>query len=215
MSEEWQKPGPWLTCPRREDQHHSPLFLSSLQDTEIINTAILTGRTVAIPVKVIAIEVTGLVLDVSALVECESDNEDIIKVGFLKEGAVEEGFRPLEEQHLKPESKWLILLILEDCTRPTLLWASTHPAPPLVQTDSFSAAPAVFIPAPVGNLVFFSPTLGMSPAKGTSCMNMAGQKGKGSVDNLNSIQQVLIEPWYVTEQGRGESGRGWGALGQE
>lgn len=62
-------------------------LLSSLQDTEIINTAILTGRTVAIPVKVIAIEVTGLVLDVSALVECESDNEDIIKVGFLEVGA--------------------------------------------------------------------------------------------------------------------------------
>lgn len=57
-----------------------------LQDTEIINTAILTGRTVAIPVKVIAIEVTGIVLDVSALVECESDNEDIIKVGFLEAG---------------------------------------------------------------------------------------------------------------------------------
>lgn len=40
----------------------------------------------AIPVKVIAIEVTGLVLDVSALVECESDNEDIIKVGVLEMG---------------------------------------------------------------------------------------------------------------------------------
>ena len=40
----------------------------------------------AIPVKVIAIEVTGLVLDVSALVECESDNEDIIKVSFLEVG---------------------------------------------------------------------------------------------------------------------------------
>lgn len=64
----------------------------SLQDTEIINTAILTGRTVAIPVKVIAIEVTGLVLDVSALVECESDNEDIIKVGFLETGTL--GRRP-------------------------------------------------------------------------------------------------------------------------
>lgn len=56
------------------------------QDTEIINTAILTGRTVAIPVKVLAIEVTGLILDVSALVECESDNEDIIKVSFLEVG---------------------------------------------------------------------------------------------------------------------------------
>lgn len=49
----------------------------------------------AIPVKVIAIEVTGLVLDVSALVECESDNEDIIKVGFLEMGAPwEKDLRP-------------------------------------------------------------------------------------------------------------------------
>lgn len=46
----------------------------------------------AIPVKVIAIEVTGLVLDVSALVECESDNEDIIKVSFLEVGPL--GGRP-------------------------------------------------------------------------------------------------------------------------
>uniref|UniRef100_A0A8C9KUI5 Transmembrane protein 132E n=1 Tax=Panthera tigris altaica TaxID=74533 RepID=A0A8C9KUI5_PANTA len=65
-----------LTVIQRDVQAILPLAM----DTEIINTAILTGRTVAIPVKVIAIEVTGLVLDVSALVECESDNEDIIKV---------------------------------------------------------------------------------------------------------------------------------------
>nr|XP_024649681.1 transmembrane protein 132E isoform X2 [Macaca nemestrina] len=65
-----------LTVIQRDVQAILPLAM----DTEIINTAILTGRTVAIPVKVIAIEVNGLVLDVSALVECESDNEDIIKV---------------------------------------------------------------------------------------------------------------------------------------
>jgi len=53
----------------------------SAQDTEIINTAILTGRTVAIPVKVIAIELSGVIVDVSAMVECKSNNEDIIKVG--------------------------------------------------------------------------------------------------------------------------------------
>lgn len=41
----------------------------------------------AIPVKVIAIEVSGLVLDVSALVECQSDNEDIIKVGLWERRA--------------------------------------------------------------------------------------------------------------------------------
>ncbi|KAM8999170.1 transmembrane protein 132E isoform X2 [Sarcophilus harrisii] len=65
-----------LTVIQRDVQAILPLAM----DTEIINTAILTGRTVAIPVKVIAIEVTGVVLDVSALVECESNNEDIIKV---------------------------------------------------------------------------------------------------------------------------------------
>lgn len=83
-----QEPGPSLVCPRTEEDHKQspPPCFSSLQDTEIINTAILTGRTVAIPVKVIAIEVNGLVLDVSALVECESDNEDIIKVGILEVG---------------------------------------------------------------------------------------------------------------------------------
>ncbi|XP_074045052.1 transmembrane protein 132E [Macrotis lagotis] len=65
-----------LTVIQRDVQAILPLAM----DTEIINTAILTGRTVAIPVKVIAIEVTGQVLDVSSLVECESNNEDIIKV---------------------------------------------------------------------------------------------------------------------------------------
>lgn len=56
-------------------------FVPHPQDTEIINTAILTGRTVAIPVKVIAIELSGVIVDVSAMVECKSNNEDIIKVG--------------------------------------------------------------------------------------------------------------------------------------
>lgn len=82
-----------MSCKSRGPQ--SPLLSRAPpfpQDTEIINTAILTGRTVAIPVKVIAVEVTGLVLDVSALAECESDNEDIIKVGFLEVGPL--GKRP-------------------------------------------------------------------------------------------------------------------------
>nr|XP_060612866.1 transmembrane protein 132E [Anolis sagrei ordinatus] len=55
-------------------------ILPLAMDTEIINTAILTGRTVAIPVKVIAIEVTGVILDISGSVRCKSGNEDIIKV---------------------------------------------------------------------------------------------------------------------------------------
>uniref|UniRef100_A0A8D0HSV0 Transmembrane protein 132E n=1 Tax=Sphenodon punctatus TaxID=8508 RepID=A0A8D0HSV0_SPHPU len=65
-----------LTVIQRDIRAILPLAM----DTEIINTAILTGRTVAIPVKVIAIEMTGAITDVSAMVECKSSNEDIIKV---------------------------------------------------------------------------------------------------------------------------------------
>uniref|UniRef100_A0A8C4Y6Z6 Transmembrane protein 132E n=1 Tax=Gopherus evgoodei TaxID=1825980 RepID=A0A8C4Y6Z6_9SAUR len=65
-----------LTVIQRDIRAIVPLAM----DTEIINTAILTGRTVAIPVKVIAIEMTGVITDVSAMVECKSNNEDIIKV---------------------------------------------------------------------------------------------------------------------------------------
>lgn len=72
--------------PRLDQESRLPsndclLCTFSPQDTEIINTAILTGRTVAIPVKVIAIELSGVIVDVSAMVECKSNNEDIIKVG--------------------------------------------------------------------------------------------------------------------------------------
>uniref|UniRef100_K7F7W0 Transmembrane protein 132E n=1 Tax=Pelodiscus sinensis TaxID=13735 RepID=K7F7W0_PELSI len=65
-----------LTVIQRDIRAIVPLAM----DTEIINTAMLTGRTVAIPVKVIAIETSGVITDVSAMVECKSHNEDIIKV---------------------------------------------------------------------------------------------------------------------------------------
>uniref|UniRef100_A0AAY5EXR5 Transmembrane protein 132E n=1 Tax=Electrophorus electricus TaxID=8005 RepID=A0AAY5EXR5_ELEEL len=55
-------------------------IISLSMDTEIINTAVLTGRTVAIPVKVVSIELNGAVTDISSFVECKSSNEDIIKV---------------------------------------------------------------------------------------------------------------------------------------
>ncbi|XP_055056498.2 transmembrane protein 132E isoform X2 [Misgurnus anguillicaudatus] len=51
-------------------------------DTEIINTAVLTGRTVAIPVKVVSIEMNGAVTDVSSFVQCKSFNEEIVKVSM-------------------------------------------------------------------------------------------------------------------------------------
>ncbi|XP_008330994.1 transmembrane protein 132E isoform X3 [Cynoglossus semilaevis] len=67
-----------LTVVQRDIQAIIPLAM----DTEIINTAILTGRTVAIPVKMVSIEMNGAVTDVSASVQCKSSNEDIVKVSM-------------------------------------------------------------------------------------------------------------------------------------
>ncbi|TMS08305.1 Transmembrane protein 132C, partial [Larimichthys crocea] len=49
-------------------------------DTEILNTAVLTGRTVAVPVKVVTIGTDGAVSDVTESVECKSTDEQVIKV---------------------------------------------------------------------------------------------------------------------------------------
>ncbi|KAL0979473.1 hypothetical protein UPYG_G00185520 [Umbra pygmaea] len=49
-------------------------------DTEILNTAVLTGKTVAVPVKVVTIGADGAVSDVSEAVDCHSTDEDVVKV---------------------------------------------------------------------------------------------------------------------------------------
>ncbi|XP_044296880.1 transmembrane protein 132B [Varanus komodoensis] len=49
-------------------------------DTEVLNTAILTGKPVSVPVKVVAVEEDGSVRDVSGSTECSSADEEIIKV---------------------------------------------------------------------------------------------------------------------------------------
>ncbi|XP_068767281.1 transmembrane protein 132B isoform X4 [Struthio camelus] len=49
-------------------------------DTEVLNTAILTGKTVSVPVKVVAVQEDGAVVDVSESTECKSADEDVIKV---------------------------------------------------------------------------------------------------------------------------------------
>lgn len=51
-----------------------------MQDTEILNTAILTGKTVAVPIKVVSIEENSAVTDISESVECKSSDEDVVKV---------------------------------------------------------------------------------------------------------------------------------------
>ncbi|XP_069038285.1 transmembrane protein 132C [Lepisosteus oculatus] len=49
-------------------------------DTEILNTAVLTGKTVAVPVKVVSVGEDSAVTDVSESVECHSADEDVVKV---------------------------------------------------------------------------------------------------------------------------------------
>ncbi|XP_055987402.1 transmembrane protein 132B-like [Sorex fumeus] len=49
-------------------------------DTELLNTAVLTGRPVAVPVQVVAVEEDGAVVRVTGDVECKSADEDIVKV---------------------------------------------------------------------------------------------------------------------------------------
>ncbi|KAM5239105.1 transmembrane protein 132B isoform 2-T2 [Ctenodactylus gundi] len=50
------------------------------QDTEVLNTAILTGKPVSVPVKVVGVQEDGSVVDVSESVECRSADEDVVKV---------------------------------------------------------------------------------------------------------------------------------------
>ncbi|XP_070295553.1 transmembrane protein 132D-like [Salvelinus sp. IW2-2015] len=49
-------------------------------NTEILNTAVLTGRTVAVPVKVVTVGTDGTVTDVTESVECRSTDEEVVKV---------------------------------------------------------------------------------------------------------------------------------------
>lgn len=49
------------------------------QEAEILNTAILTGETVAVPVKVVSVEEDGTVTDLLTSVQCSSSDEDVIK----------------------------------------------------------------------------------------------------------------------------------------
>ena len=64
--------------------HLLPVCLSLSQDSEILNTAILTGRTVALPVKVVTVGTDGSVTDVTESVECKSTDEEVVKVGLRR-----------------------------------------------------------------------------------------------------------------------------------
>ncbi|KFO23501.1 Transmembrane protein 132B [Fukomys damarensis] len=50
------------------------------EDTEVLNTAILTGKPVTVPVKVVGVQEDGSVVHVVEAVECRSADEDVVKV---------------------------------------------------------------------------------------------------------------------------------------
>ncbi|XP_030592745.1 transmembrane protein 132D [Archocentrus centrarchus] len=51
-----------------------------VMDTEILNTAVLTGKKVVMPVRTVAVEEDGVVTDVSDYTDCGSNDEDVLKV---------------------------------------------------------------------------------------------------------------------------------------
>lgn len=55
----------------------------SAQNTDILNTAVLTGETVSVPVKTLAVEADGSVTDVTNYTSCRSTEEDVVKVNHF------------------------------------------------------------------------------------------------------------------------------------
>ncbi|XP_068995138.1 transmembrane protein 132D [Embiotoca jacksoni] len=51
-----------------------------IMDTEILNTAVLTGKKVVLPVRTVAVEEDGVVTDVSDYTDCSTTDEDVLKV---------------------------------------------------------------------------------------------------------------------------------------
>ncbi|XP_055017998.1 transmembrane protein 132D [Boleophthalmus pectinirostris] len=51
-----------------------------VMDSEILNTAVLTGKKVVMPVRTVAVEEDGLVTDVSDYTDCSTNDEDVLKV---------------------------------------------------------------------------------------------------------------------------------------
>lgn len=54
------------------------------QDTELLNTAVLTGKRVSVPVKVLGVEADGSITDITNSSRCRSSDQDILKVMYVK-----------------------------------------------------------------------------------------------------------------------------------
>lgn len=77
------------------------MFMFSLQNTDILNTAVLTGKMVSVPVKILAVKADGSVTDVTNATRCRSTEEDVLKVDPAHEGQLRSSWLPvLCDEHL-------------------------------------------------------------------------------------------------------------------
>lgn len=56
------------------------MFYSLTQTTDILNTAVLTGKSVSVPVQTLAVEADGSVTDVTNFTSCRSTEEGVLQV---------------------------------------------------------------------------------------------------------------------------------------
>lgn len=60
------------------------LYIVLFQDTELLNTAVLTGKRVSVPVKVLGVEADGSITDITNSSRCRSSDQDVLKVMHVK-----------------------------------------------------------------------------------------------------------------------------------
>ncbi|XP_061888044.1 transmembrane protein 132C-like [Entelurus aequoreus] len=102
-------------------------------DTEILNTAVLTGRTVAVPVKVVTVGTDGTVSDVTESVECRSTDELVIKLPEFWETSATAWFAQAEAQFAlrgitEDDTKfYYVVSSLGSATATKVVNALTHP----------------------------------------------------------------------------------------
>ncbi|KAI1901112.1 hypothetical protein AGOR_G00056850 [Albula goreensis] len=79
------------------------------EDTEILNTAILTGRRVAVRVKLVTVERDGTVREVEEPISCSSTDEDVLKVTPACDSVLVNGKEMRGKQSLQVNFTYLYL----------------------------------------------------------------------------------------------------------
>ncbi|XP_064209327.1 transmembrane protein 132C isoform X2 [Anguilla rostrata] len=79
------------------------------QETEILNTAILTGKRVSVPVKLVTVERDGTVREVEDAIGCNSTDEDVVKVAPRCDSVLVNGKEMRGKQSLRVNFSYLYL----------------------------------------------------------------------------------------------------------